>query len=123
MNFMFDKANNILTSLSDVNNLHLLQNLIEQLNKDFIMSGLDDYFNPELNPKELLDQLQERIGELFLKEPKLFSNLMYRIDISEMHLLKQKDYDFHKTRDNITLAILEREWRKVWFRNRNSPLE
>lgn len=123
MNFMFDKANNILTSLSDVNNLHLLQNLIEQLNKDFIMSGLDDYFNPELNPKELLDQLQERIGELFLKEPKLFSNLMYRIDISEMHLLKQKDYDFDKTRDNITLAILEREWRKVWFRNRNSPLE
>ena len=28
---MFDKTKNILTSLSDVNNLHLLQNLIEQL--------------------------------------------------------------------------------------------
>ena len=118
---MFDNTKNILTSISDVNNLHLLQNLIEQLNKDFIMSGLDWYFDPKLNPKELLEVLQERIGELLLKEPRLFSNLMYRIDISEMHLLQQKDHDFDKTRDKITLAILKREWQKVWFRNKNSP--
>jgi len=116
---MFDKTKNILISLSDVNNLHLLQNLIEQLNKDFTMSGLDWYLDPKMNPKDLLEELQERIGELFLKEPRLFSNLMYRIDISEMHLLEQKDHDFDKTRDKITLIILKREWQKVWFRNKN----
>ena len=120
---MTDKKKNILLSLSDVNNLELLQKLIVQLNKDSNMSGLDWYFDPTLRPEDLFNRLEEKIRNTLIEDPGLFSNLMYRIDISEEHIIKQSGFDLVETTNKIALLILKREWQKVWFRNKNLPLE
>lgn len=121
--YMMADNKNILLSLSDVNNLELLQKLIVQLNKDSKMSGLDWYFDLTLKPEDLFKSLEEKIRNTLIEDPGLFSNLMYRIDISEEHIIKQSGFDLVETTNNIALMIIKREWQKVWFRNKNLPLE
>ncbi|PHR73582.1 MAG: hypothetical protein COA67_02305 [Lutibacter sp.] len=100
--------------LSEIPENHLYIKLIEQLNKDFQMTGIDKEFSLDTTPKLLIIQLQGSIHKLISSNYSEYLNLMYRIDVSENQLKKIDVSDF----EQVVYLILKREWQKVWIRSK-----
>ena len=100
--------------LSEIPENDLYKKLIEQLNKDFQMSGIEEEFSLKTTPKFLISQLQRSIYKLINSNYSEYLNLMYRIDVSENQLKKIDVSDV----DQIGYVILKREWQKVWIRSK-----
>ena len=100
--------------LSEIPENDLYIKLIEQLNKDFQMTGIEEQFSLETTPKFLISQLQNSIYKLINSNYSEYLNLMYRIDVSENQLKKIDVLDV----EQIGYVILKREWQKVWIRSK-----
>ncbi len=100
--------------LSEIPENYLYIKLIEQLNKDFQMTGIEDNFALETPPKLLISQLKNSIYKLINSNYSEYLNLMYRIDVSENQLKKIDVSDI----EQIVYLILKREWQKVWIRSK-----
>ena len=98
----------------------MLKNLIAQLNKDLSLSGIETQFNLNWSPAILIDNLNEIVSTLMKNDFQRFANLLYRIDVSEKKIREIGTSDFDVIVGEITVMILQKEWQKVWFRNRNS---
>jgi len=120
---MFDKKNDALQSLSKLEQMDMLENLIVQINKDLFLSGVETQFNVNWNPKLLIKGLSEIVARLMINEFQKFINFLYRIDIPEKKIGQIGTSDFDEIVEVITILILKKEWQKVWFRNRNSQQE
>lgn len=108
-------SNQLLLNISD-DGLYL--KLIEQLNKDFGLSGITYQFELNSNPKELGGLLQHEIYDLITHNFSDYLNLLYRIDISENEIKKIDGSDIEKLSENVSILILQRECKKVWIRNK-----
>ncbi|CAM1339235.1 hypothetical protein [Tenacibaculum aestuarii] len=102
--------------LSSVATTKLYKDLIIQLNKDLSLTGIDVNFPENSSPLELKESLQKIIKELILQDFNSYSNLLYRIDVSEKEIQNIASSDIDKYSENATFLILKRVWKKVWFK-------
>lgn len=92
--------------------------LIKQLNKDFVLAGVDYFsFSEGLNLNELIKSLSEIIEKLFKGRYDSYLNFVYRVDIQEKELLKV-DSESETFFNDLAVIIVKREFQKVWFRNK-----
>jgi hypothetical protein len=98
----------------------LLQQVADQLIKDFGMFGLDIHFSgkPELAYSELFGQVNAHLETLARSNKQKFLSILYRIDLSEQQVgkaLAENPADPFSAA--VTDLILKRELQKVVLRN------
>lgn len=117
---MLPRYKNSIDLLINVANTKLYKKLIIQLNKDFNLTGIDISFSEESTPLQLKEALQISIKELILHNFSSYTNLLYRIDVSEKNTPIVESTDMKVYTENITFLILKRVWEKVWFKHQFS---
>ena len=100
-------------------NKDLLVKLIQQLNKDFSLTGINDSFDEDCSINKMVIQLNIKIESLMKSDFQTYLNLLYRIDIPESKMIEIDEIDTEKISQKVTSLILIREWQKVWFKSRN----
>jgi len=113
---MLPSYQNSIDLLTNVTNQKLYKQLVVQLNKDFSLTGIDLTFSKNNTPLELKEELQKSIKELVLHDFSSYTNLLYRIDVSEKDSQITESNDIDRYIENITFLILKRIWKKVWFK-------
>lgn len=99
--------------------LEVVRNTAQQVIKDFGMSGIEIIFtgNPDTAYRELLEQAQPALKNLYQKNAGAFMTLLYRIDIPEIKFrevasqFSEEDF-FNKLAE----MVIEREFLKVLTR-------
>ncbi len=108
----------VLALLEQIESQQLLSSVIEQLNKDANLSGLETRIDTMLTPKELAIHVYNLLFQLITSDFGAYLNFLYRIDISEKALRSIKDTEQTQIVKQVTLLVLQREWQKVSLRNR-----
>jgi hypothetical protein len=106
--------------IENANQLSLYKKLIKQLNKDLLYANIDLVFDEEVLPTSLKLLLHETIYRLIQEKFSVYLNLLYIIDVSEQKVKKLDGNDILKLSEEVTFLILQREWQKVWLRNKYS---
>lgn len=96
----------------------LYTNLIQQLNKDLLYANVDLQFNTDVLPTSLKLVLQETVFHFIQNKFMSYLNLLYIVDVSEHKVRGLDGEDTLKLSEDVTFLILQREWQKVWFKNR-----
>lgn len=104
--------------IEDANQLNLYQKLIKQLNKDLLYANIDLGFDEEVLPTSLKLLLHETIYKLIQEKFTDYLNLLYIVDVSEKKVRALDGNDVLKLSEDVTFLILQREWQKVWFKNK-----
>ena len=91
--------------------------LLEQLEKDFIFSGVNLEIRKNCAPDKLVELLQLEIKKLILNDFTGYLNLLYRIDVSEKEIKATDGTDVDLLSQQVCFLILKREWQKVWIRS------
>jgi hypothetical protein len=108
--------------ISESEALNLYQKLIIQLNKDLLYANIDLEFDEETLPTSLKLVLQEMVFQLIQNKFSDYLNLLYQVDVSELKIRSLDGEDTAKFSEDVTFLILQREWQKVWWKNkRRSP--
>lgn len=112
---MQSKSIDEIIKISVQNDLYL--KLIHQLNKDF--AGIIDMAIPEnTKPVQLKEILVKNLEYLLQQSVVNYQNLLYKIDVSEKKIASIITEKKEEYLESVTLLILQREWQKVWFRNK-----
>ena len=111
--------NTALLLVQEIENKHLLVELIRQLNKDLILAGLHFQMPEETNAKEVVSELRSILLGLISNDFGDYLNFLYRVDVSENKLKSLNEITPDKIATKVTRMVLEREWQKVWFKNKN----
>lgn len=109
----YQNSDDLLTSVA---NTKLYKQLIIQLNKDFSLVSIDVVFNENYSPLELKEALKKSIKELILNDFNSFTNLLYRVDVSEKDIQNIHTNSVDEYSENSAFLILKRVWKKVWFK-------
>ena len=107
-------------ALDEANKETLYLKLVRQLNKDLLLANIDLQFDEEVLPLSLKYLLHETIFDLIQNRFSDYLNLLYIIDVSETKVKKLDGSDVLSLSESITFLILQREWQKVWFKNKNA---
>ncbi len=92
--------------------------ILQQLKRDLNLSGIDtDFFDQIASFEQLIDDLVVFVEQLLQYHPELFSNLIYRIDISENQIQKIENENLQTT---FAELIIKRLIQKVYFRKKYS---
>lgn len=94
--------------------------LVKQLNKDFLYANIPADFHEEILPSSLKLSLHETIYKLINERFTDYLNLLYIIDVSEQKVKQLDGSDTLTLSEQVAFLILQREWQKVWLRNRYS---
>jgi len=103
--------------IKEANQLDLYNNLIQQLNKDFLLANIDLDFDEDILPTSLKLLLHEIIYQLIQEKFAEYLNLLYIIDVSENKIKQLDGSDTLRLSEQVAFLILRREWQKVWYRN------
>lgn len=106
--------------IEEANQLDLYKKLIFQLNKDFLLANIDLDLHEEVLPTSLKLILHETVYKLIQEKFTEYLNLLYIIDVSEKQVKALDGDDILKLSEDVSFLILQREWQKVWFKNRYS---
>ena len=117
---MLHNYKNSTSLLAKVVDTDLYIQLIQQLNKDFGLIGLTEEFNLNNTPIDLKNKLQLAVKKLIQTNTVGYYNLLYRIDISETTLKEINTSDIDKYIEEVTFLILQRIWKKVYYKNKFS---
>ena len=111
-------SKNAVELLQLVQREELFTRLIQQLNKDFLLTNLNTSFDISTTPDDLKEKLRSVLLHLIINQYDDYLNLLYRIDISEKELLKIKDDNLTEIVEQLIFVILKREYQNVWFKNK-----
>jgi len=103
--------------ITEANQLQLYKNLVEQLNKDFLLANINIDFHEDILPSSLKLILHETIFDLIQNKFTDYLNLLYIIDVSEKQIKSLDGEDTLSLSEQVSFLILKREWQKVWYRN------
>ncbi|WP_179344340.1 hypothetical protein [Winogradskyella ursingii] len=106
--------------IEKANDLNLYKKLIKQLNKDLLYANIDLEFDEETLPTSLKLVLHETIYQLIQSKFADYLNLLYIVDVSELKIKALDGSDALKLSEDVTFLILQREWQKVWYKEKNS---
>jgi len=98
----------------------LYQELLQQLMKDFELSGLSFELKPIITASDLLEKLQQQIKQLIHYNFDAYLQLLYRVDIPEKMMQSNELQDSDEMAIRTTFLILQREWKKVYLRKKYS---
>ncbi|MGY0393580.1 hypothetical protein ACW5R3_13620 [Bizionia sp. KMM 8389] len=104
--------------IDEANQLSLYTKLIEQLNKDLALANVDLEFDLETLPTSLKLVLHEVVYKLIQEKFMDYLNLLYIIDVSESKVKALDGTDTVVMSEQVAFLILQREWQKVWFKNK-----
>lgn len=104
--------------IGEANQLDLYQKLILQLNKDLALANVDLEFDLEVLPTSLKFMLHETVYKLVQEKFMDYLNLLYIIDVSEAKVKELDGSDTVIMAEQVAFLVLQREWQKVWFKNR-----
>lgn len=102
----------------EANKLKLYKKLIVQLNKDLLFANVDLEFNEDTLPTSLKLVLQDAVLYLIQHKFSDYLNLLYQVDVSEKQVRLLDGEDVVKLSEDVTFLILQREWQKVWYKNK-----
>ncbi len=103
----------LLTSHQDIS----LTELISQIQKDLILSGIDANYFDDINSGEiLLHKLEHFIQDMLSYQPSDFDRFMYRVDIAEKDFSELTTTDLTMLVKHIVFLVLKREIQKIIFR-------
>lgn len=105
----------------DAKRLNLYQNLIKQVNKDFLLANIDLGFDEAILPSSLKYMLHKVVYKLINEKFNEYLNLLYIIDVSEKKIKELDGSDVLKLSGEVAFLVLQREWQKVWFKNYYQP--
>ena len=105
-------------STSEKNELY--HNLIQQLNKDFLLANIDLKVDEFTKPSDLKMLLQKAIHELIQNRFSEYLNLLYITDLSEEKIKQLDGSNMIQLSEHVAFLILKREWKKVWFKKNYS---
>jgi hypothetical protein len=77
-------------------------------------------FDEEVLPTSLKLLLHETIFKLIQEKFTDYLNLLYIIDVSEHKVRALDGFDILELSEKVTFMILQREWQKVWLKNKYS---
>ena len=106
--------------IEEASQLKLYKKLIQQLNKDLLYANIDLSFNEDILPTSLKLLLHETVYKLIQDKFIDYLNLLYIIDVSEKKVKQLDGSDTLLLADQVAFLILQREWQKVWFKNKYS---
>ena len=98
--------------------VQLYEDLINQLNKDTLLSGIDFSIKEICSPLELVEKLSNLLKQLIEKEYQLFSQFMYRLDVSESKISNLKETELDNLIQELTRIVLERLLQKIYLKQR-----
>lgn len=101
--------------VAEVNALDLYDRLIIQLNKDFLLAGIDLEFSVTTQPHDLFHSLWQTVYFLLREKFMDYLNLLYIIDVPEQQVKQLDGNDLEILAKNVGFLILKREWQKVWY--------
>ena len=110
------KAATALELLQKVETENLVVKLIQQLNKDYQLANINEFFSEELAAAELYDTLTSSLLNLMNLNYDGYLNLLYRIDVSESQLVKVKSQNLEEAIQEVAFFVLQREVQKVWLK-------
>lgn len=103
--------------VKEASNLDLYEKLIIQLNKDFLLSNIDEELPKNSKPILLKLRLQEIVYNLIQEKFAEYLNFLYIVDVPENKIRQLDGSDILKLSEQVAFLILLREWQKVWYRN------
>lgn len=115
---MISDNQNGLQLVTEIQKKELLDHLIEQLNKDFAMVGLDFFILKDSSPGFVVNYLEAYLLELIKKDFNTYVNLLYRIDIPEKQVKEINDVEIEIISRKVAILILRKEWQKVFFKSK-----
>ena len=92
----------------------VLKRVINQLNKDLALSGLSYRFSDNINFNSFYKELMDWIESAIIKNEALFIGFLYRVDIKDQELNKNKQFDI----ENLAKSVLKRELQKIILRSK-----
>lgn len=116
---MLSKKDNILQLIDQVQKENLLIKLVQQINKDANLVGIDFYLSENSTPQNIVLNLQKLLIDLINKNFSDYVNLLYRIDISEKEIVKLQGLEANVLTEKVAILILRKEWQKVWFKSKH----
>ena len=108
-----------LVLLQEIENKHLMADLIRQLNKDSQLAGLDIHFETSSPSEKLVKQLYDVLVNLMTYDFGNYLNFLYRIDLPEHNVKSIPESEPKQIARIVTWLVLKREWQKVAFRNKS----
>lgn len=105
--------------VQEIEEKQLLVELIGQVNKDFRLSGLPFRLAEKAGAMEVVSKLRSILFNMMTNNFGDYLNLLYRVDVSEKKIKALKEIDPEKIANAVTQMVLEREWQKVWFKNKS----
>ncbi|MCM4173849.1 hypothetical protein DHD32_20465 [Arenibacter sp. TNZ] len=111
---------NISSLLEHAENKSLYENLVLQLQKDFVLANVFIDLPTQIVPEDLKTLVHEKVYYLIMEKFTDYLNLLYIIDVPEKVVKAIEATDVVEISDQVTFEILKREWQKVWFRNEYS---
>ena len=96
----------------------LYHKLVVQLNKDFTLANEPVDFDLDIAPQQLKAQLHDKIYRLIQYKFAEYLNLLYIVDVPEEQLKPLDGTDLVVLAEEVSFIVLQREWQKVWFRNK-----
>lgn len=112
------EADHALLLIKKIESQNLLPNVIEQINKDARLSGLEMCIDPKLSSEELVTQVYQFLLDLITNDFGAYLNLLYRIDVSEKSLQSVSETEPASIVRYVTFMVLQREWQKVVLKNK-----
>ncbi len=106
--------------VNEANKWALYGKLVEQLNKDLALANVDLEFDSEILPTSLKLLLQDEVYRLIQHKFMAYLNLLYIVDVSEEKIKQLDGNDVIQLSENVMFLILQREWQKVYYRNKFS---
>jgi len=116
------QAGTVIELLNKVEVQNLYVQLIQQLNKDFQLANIDEYFEETTPSTDLHTVLSQILLKLINNQYDDYLNLLYRVDISEVELLKVRSENLEESVQQVAFLLLKREVQKVWLRKNYSNL-
>lgn len=105
--------------LKQIQSYDLLGNLIQQITKDADLAGANFTCDQCISGNELVHEIHAFLFQLITSDFGTYLNFLYRVDIPEKALKSITEIEPELIVKKVTLMVLQREWQKVWFRNKN----
>jgi hypothetical protein len=103
--------------LEGINKQNLYQNLLLQLEKDFLLCNEVIDIRKDTNPHDLISILNQKVYQLISFNFNEYLNLLYIIDVSEDKIKQLDGSDLSILSQQVAFEILKREWQKVYYKN------
>lgn len=116
---MLPENKDVLILLEQIQKEDLLKKLIQQINRDAGLVGIEFNLLETSTAQNLVYDVQKLLLDLIKNDFSAYVNFLYRIDVSEKKLIELQDLEINDLSKKVTFLILRKEWEKVWFRSRS----